>query len=168
MRLAGQEDIDRVERVLESGRMYLKERGLPQWQNGYGPNREMVEEDVQKQEGYVLTADGAVCGYAALVAGEDEYYARMDGSWDESRSAYVTIHRVAIDKAQRGRGLSKIFMNSLIQASKALGYYDIRIDTYPGNNIMIALIEKSGFIYRGMIQLPFPDGERRAYQLIVD
>jgi GNAT superfamily N-acetyltransferase len=167
IRLARFSDLDEIEQALENGREFLYERGLPQWQDGHGPTRQMAESDIKKGEGYVLTLDDNPVGYSALVPGVDEYYTAIDGAWDESYSEYISIHRVAIKKARRGHGLSKIFMNGLIEAARELGFRDIRIDTHPGNDIMINLIQRSGFMYRGMINFPFPNGERRAYQILI-
>jgi GNAT superfamily N-acetyltransferase len=167
VRLAELDDAECIGQVLESGRLYLYERGLPQWQDGCGPTRLMAEHDINKGEGYVLDFQGAVCGYAALTAGVDDCYTRIDGAWAGQYPAYLSIHRMAIGKALRGQGFSGLFMQSLIDEGKRLGYRDIRVDTFPGNDIMIKVIENAGFIYRGIITFPIPNGERRAYQILV-
>ncbi|MFD2388203.1 hypothetical protein [Enterococcus rivorum] len=48
-----------------------------------------------------------------------------------------------------------------------MNYFDIRIDTHPKNKAMQHLITKTGFEYRGNIQLPVSNGERFAYQLLL-
>ena len=47
-------------------------------------------------------------------------------------------------------------------------FTDIRIDTHAVNAIMQHVITKLGFTYQGMIMLPIANGERKAYQLILD
>jgi len=160
-------ELDQIEKILASGREYLRDRGLPQWQNGYGPTRSMAEDDIHHGDGYVLEAGGLVCGYAAMVGGIEEAYSTIRGEWDERHDKYITIHRVAINASSRATGLSGPFMRGLIKIARRRRFRDIRIDTYPKNEIMQRVILRAGFTYRGLVHMPIPDGERLAYQLVV-
>lgn len=161
------EDVDCILTIIQDGKQYLKDQGLPQWQNGTAPKQESIVRDIEKGEGYVLLYKTQICGYAALVSGVDEYYTRIsEGRWDGEYAEYVSIHRVAVSVNIRGQGLAKTFMHSLVAEAQRLGNHDIRIDTYPDNEIMKKVISDSGFIYRGMIEFPIPNGERNAYQLL--
>ena len=49
IRLAAPADLDRIEDLYAIGRAYMRSTGnMNQWINGY-PQREMLEEDIQKQ-----------------------------------------------------------------------------------------------------------------------
>ncbi len=191
------EDLDAVEIILAQGREFLRGQGLPQWQDGYGPGREDAAVDISRGEGFALVnaENGKICGYAALVKGEDEYYtairglnrrvtpAREDGEntgggredgenaglgiWDETWPEYISVHRLALSAETRGKGAAKIFMAELILEAARQGFRDIRVDTYEGNLIMRRVIEGAGFVLKGEIEFPFPNGERLAYQLLV-
>jgi RimJ/RimL family protein N-acetyltransferase len=167
IRKAKLSELEQIDRILASGREYLHARGLPQWQNGYGPTRSMAEEDIRRGDGYVLEAGGVICGYAAMVGGIEESYANIRGEWDETHKKYITIHRVAINASSRSTGLSGPFMRGLIKIAIRRKFRDIRIDTYPRNEIMQRVILRAGFTYRGTVQMPIPDGERLAYQLVI-
>lgn len=167
VRMAVFSDVDDIDIILHQGKKFLNEQGLPQWQNGYGPSRTMIEQDITNQEGYVLLIDGNISGYAALIKKIDNSYADIsEGQWDLKYDKYISIHRVAIRSENRGNGLSKYFLHELISIAGNIGYHDIRIDTYPLNHIMEKAILSSGFSYKGMICFPIPDGERKAYQLL--
>lgn len=168
LRLAVTADLPCIASILEQGRRYLQAQGLPQWQHGYGPDARMAEKDIVYREGYVLTEDEEILGYAALTAAPDESYAKiMDGDWEHTFDRYLSIHRVAMAAVVRGRGLSRQFITGLLEAARALSCHDIRIDTYPKNHIMEKVILRAGFVYRGKIVLPIPNGERNAYQIIL-
>ena len=166
IRIAETTDIDGISEVLESGRAFLQSQGLSQWQDGYGPSL-YVGEDIANNWGRVFVAqEDVICGYAALVEGEDEGYANIkDGCWDSSHQRYISIHSVAIGAGFRGKGFAEPFMRGLIEIAEGMGYRDIRVDTHPQNVIMQKVISRSGFIYRGMVEYAIPDGKRMAYQL---
>jgi len=168
MRTARMTDLESILSIVEEARAFLQEQGSPQWQDGFGPNREMIEEDILRQEGYVFLLDNEMFGYAALVEGEDESYSNItQGGWDSTHPRYAAIHRVAVSAKVRGKGLARQMMEHLVAKARSMGYRDIRIDTYPRNHIMERVILGAGFTWRGMIQLPIPNGERKAYQLIL-
>jgi ribosomal protein S18 acetylase RimI-like enzyme len=161
-------DLDSILPILQEAQEFLREQGSPQWQNGYGPNREMIEQDILRQEGYVFLLEGEIFGYGALTQGEDESYSTItQGQWDSTHPRYLSIHRVAISSKVRGKGLARQMMEHLVATAQRMGYRDIRVDTYPRNQIMERVILGAGFTWMGMITLPIPDGERKAYQLII-
>ena len=168
IRLARPDELDRLVEVTESGRQYLREQGVPQWQNGSGPGRKEIETDIERARGYVLEVAGAVGGYASLVSGPEGSPALVEGTWAGPVEHYITIHRVALDASVRGGGYAGEFLGRVIQIAKDLGYPDIRIDTHPQNVIMQKVIGKAGFLEVGVLELPILNGKRLAYQLLVD
>jgi GNAT superfamily N-acetyltransferase len=169
LRKADGNDYQAILGIIGEGRAYLQAQGLPQWQGGYGPQPQDIERDITRGEGYVLLSGSEICGYAALCGGVDEYYGGLyGGAWNNSNPEYITIHRVAVGKNFRGRGLSHTLLDESVAVCKSLGVYDIRVDTHSGNAIMQKAIEHAGFAYRGMINLPIPHGERKAFQLTIN
>jgi RimJ/RimL family protein N-acetyltransferase len=167
LRKAENKDAGDIIAILEGGRAFLAAQGLPQWQNGTGPNAEAVALDITRGEGYILTDGATLLGYAALVEGVDDYYGKIDGRWDETHSKYITVHRVAMAEAARGKRLAITLMGLLETKAMEMGYHDIRIDTHKGNVIMRHVIDLAGYTYAGEITLPFPHGERMAYQKLL-
>ncbi|MDH6364041.1 GNAT superfamily N-acetyltransferase [Enterococcus sp. PF1-24] len=162
-------DLAKMEEIIQSATAFLAEQGSPQWQNGYGPNVTDLQLDIQRGESYVLILDGQVVGVSALVTGVDPIYTAItEGTWDETYKEYLSIHRIAFDLSIRGQGLAKTFLQLLITVGRQLGYHDIRIDTYPRNALMEKAIYASGFTYQGMVKFNIPEGERKAYQVVID
>ena len=161
-------DLEKITAVLESGRRFLEEQGLPQWQDGYGPGRVDAAADIKAGYGYVLMVSNAVAGYAALIPEPDGSPPLSEGAYAGQYARYIAIHRVAVDGALRGSGLSRQFLRDMVTAAGGLGYQDVRIDTHPGNVIMQRIIDRVGFSHRGTMHLPIPHGERLAYQVLLD
>ncbi|MBO0453871.1 GNAT family N-acetyltransferase [Candidatus Enterococcus murrayae] len=157
-------DLPAIGLIIDEAKQYLKEQGSPQWQDGHEPHEAVIREDIRKKASYVLTLGGEIVGTAALIAGKDPVYEAIEGEW-RGEGPYVSLHHVAVSQKHRGIGLGKNLLTSAIKKAQALGYEDIRIDTYPANQPMLALIEKCGFTYCGMIHFPFEHGERKAFQL---
>lgn len=168
-RKATMEDLEAVISILNDGIAYLKAQGSPQWQNGHGPTLEIVKHDIEQGYPHVLIYSGRVVGYGALVPGPEQAYEEItEGNWLGGSNRYMTIHRIAVDMNIRGQGLSKILFHDLIVLSRQMDYKDLRVDTYPKNQIMQKVILNAGFEYRGMIHFEFEHGERKAYQLLLD
>jgi len=158
-------DIPAIGIIINEAKQYLKEQGSPQWQDGHEPHEGVIREDIQKKASYVLTLEDEVVGTIALIAENDPVYEAIEGEW-QGEGPYVSLHHVAVSQKHRGIGLGKNLLTLAIKQAQALGYEDIRIDTYPANQPMLSLIEKCGFTYCGMVYFPFEHGERKAFQLI--
>ncbi|WP_265457457.1 GNAT family N-acetyltransferase [Enterococcus sp. HY326] len=163
-------DLDQIEKIIEDGKRYLQAQGSPQWQNGYGPTREKIQADIERKESYVMLVEGVIAGVAALVSGVDPVYTAISGgSWQEnSAESYLSVHRVAFNQELRGQGYAKLFMQLLVTVAATIGCRDLRIDTHEMNQIMQKVILGAGFTYQGEIEFPMPNGERRAYQIILE
>ena len=167
IRPARLEDFDAVWDVLQSGRQYLKDQNLPQWQTGCGPREEEIKARLQAEESYVLVLDGIISGYTALVPEPDGSPPMSEGAWAMCDTPYVAIHRVALGENCRGKGHAGGFLRDMVTIAGALGYRDIRIDTHPDNVIMQKVIEQAGFIKCGVMEKGVPGGTRWAYQIVL-
>ena len=67
MRPATVDDIPAIVATLEAGRSLLAADGIDQWQNGTGPDVDLVTEDVERGWGRVFLVDGQVAATAALI-----------------------------------------------------------------------------------------------------
>lgn len=161
-------DLEDILNVVQNGRETLAKNNIPQWRNDEGPNKEVLTEDLHLGEGYVLIEANQIVGYGTITTGEQDGYADItDGSWVGGVD-YVSIHRFVITTSIKQKGMSQFFLGHLISFSKMLGHSDLRVDTHPLNVGMQKVIDRSGFSYQGNIVLPCPDGERKAYQLILN
>ncbi|MGG5323464.1 hypothetical protein IGJ83_001570 [Enterococcus pernyi] len=160
------DDLPGVLQIIDQAAAYLAEQGLPQWQGDQKPSKERFIEDIERQESFVLIDEEDIVGTAALVAGIDPVYTAIAGNW-EGREPYLSIHRVALDQNVRGKRLGKQLLDYLLTVATCQGIKDVRIDTFPTNHPMEKTIYSAGFHYCGMIEFPFPHGERKAYQKLL-
>ena len=165
-RRAQNSDVDKIVQILNDAISFLKESGSSQWQSGY-PNRETVEEDIEKQVAWVLTVDNEVAGYAAVVIGREPTYADIEGKWENNVDTYATIHRIAVSSKFRGMHLSQVFLSNIISLTYAQGIHNFRIDTSRKNKIVQHIAVSHNFIERGIIQVTEDpvDSSRIAYEL---
>ncbi len=165
LNLVKESDIKEVMNIIEDAKLYFKNEGIPQWQNGY-PNVESIKDDISKGFLYKLSLDGKILAIMAAVFGIEETYGRIyQGSWLTEDEEYLTLHRVAVSSDMKGKGLAGKMFNYAENLARKKDVKSIRIDTHKDNKAMNRLIEKSGFKYCGIIYVA--DGERLAYEKII-
>lgn len=161
-------DLDAILKITDQAVTFLASQNSPQWQGGDGPTRTEFETAINDGIAYVLIYDQQVAGVAKLIPGPEAAYEAIYGRWLGDASAYMTIHRVAVDGEIRGQGLAQQLLHDLIVLARERDFTDIRIDTHELNAIMQHVVAKLGFTYQGMVMMPVAHGERKAYQLILD
>lgn len=165
------EDIDRMMEIVTDGQELLRSQGIDQWQKGY-PNRELLISDVQEGIGYVVTDDERVVAMCAVTfTDEESYHVVEDGSWlTPDDAVYATVHRGAVARDSRGRGLTTFLFQSVADLARKAGVKSVRADTHPDNPGMNRSMQKAGFVRCGNITLigGTEDGDPRvAYELMV-
>ena len=156
IRPAKRADLDEIEAIYAHARQFMRQNGNPtQWKEGY-PRREQLETDISRENLYVVTEAGRICGVFFFVIGEDPTYACLEGGTWRSDAVYGTIHRIA----SRSSG---VFAAAVAFARSRCSH--VRVDTHADNKPMQHLAEKYGFSRRGIIYVE--DGTPRiAYDLI--
>ena len=150
-------DVEEVVAIYEEAKHFMKEHDNPtQWDSLY-PSKNIVLEDIEKGNGYVVVNDNKIIGVFALIFGDDPTYQVIKGSWLNNHS-YATIHRIA------ARTNSKGTLKAAVDF--ALTKIDnIRIDTHEDNYVMKNALAKLGFVKCGIIYLP-SKAERVAFQYV--
>lgn len=168
IRKATAKDLPEILEIISQGQAFLKIQGLSQWQGNSAIKVGAIEKDIDDGAGYVFCYGEKIGGYTSLVHGIDPVYTAItEGQWEaDGAHPYVSVHRVSLASSIRGKGLGKIFLAMMVDKAKELSYTDIRIDTHPENVIMQKVIASVGFIYRGVVEFPFFDGKRKAYQIL--
>ena len=172
MRPATVDDIPAIVATLEAGRSLLAADGIDQWQNGTGPDVDLVTEDVERGWGRVFLVDGQVAATAALIDEPEPNYAHMlEGAWQvrgDAAAPYATIHRVAVAPAFRGMHVAQRFYARLIEEARARGFAEIRVDTHADNVRMQHVIASAGFTRACTVLIGNnPTDLRGAYQLFL-
>jgi hypothetical protein len=60
-------------------------------------NLQVVNNDIEKDQGYVLVAGDTIIGYTAVIINDDEPAYEIEAKW-LTTDDFVVIHRVAISK----------------------------------------------------------------------
>lgn len=159
-----QEDIPAVMGIVRQAQAYLKSQGIDQWQNGY-PNGEVIAQDIAAGESYVLLKDGQVVGTTVIsFRPEKNYEVIYEGNW-LSDAPCAVIHRICVDDALKGQGLSGRMIAEAEAQCQERGVASIKVDTHRKNLSMQRLLEKHGFARCGIIYSD--DGERIAFEKIL-
>ena len=153
-------DIPIIWKIIQQAIVRRKNDGSQQWQDGY-PNEAVIEQDILKGIGYVLTDEETIAGYAAILFNDEPAYEKLKGTW-LTNGEFVVVHRVAVSDDYLGKGLAqKIFHFTEIIAIEN-NIYSIKVDTNFDNIPMLKILEKLGYTYCGEVILR--DGVRKAFE----
>jgi len=156
IRKAEKADLEEILRVYRAAKAYMVRSGNPtQWEEGY-PDC-VLGRDIENGDLYVLCGeDGAVHAAFAFILGEEPTYVVIeDGAWTSS-APYGTIHRLGSDGTVKG------VFSQCLEFCKGISPY-IRADTHHDNATMQHLLEKHGFVRRGIIHV-YDGTPRIAYE----
>jgi ribosomal protein S18 acetylase RimI-like enzyme len=158
IRKAEEKDLPQILNIIQEAKTYFALHHIPQWQNGY-PEEMDIQEDIDRQGGYVAQEDGMVLGYSFIQVMQDHNYDVIEGKWRNEES-YAVMHRTCIHDSAKGRGIAGLFVKKAESLSE-----NVRADTHELNTSMRKMLEKNGFTACGIIYVE--DGTPRvAYQKI--
>src|SRR5690606_3835408 len=126
-RQAVEKDKPEIWKILQQSIDRRRKDGSDQWQDGY-PNISTVENDVEKQQNFVLTQDGKVIATAAIIFNDEPTYNDIDGAWLTNEDFYV-IHRVGVSDEVAGRGFATKLFQIIEDFAKENEVYSIKVDT---------------------------------------
>lgn len=143
--------------IYAGARAFMAKTGNPnQWKNTHPP-RELLVQDIQEGNLYVLCDGREIHGVFAFFLGEDPTYRVIEGTGWRSTQPYGTIHRIA------GDGSGGILHACVRFCREQIDY--LRIDTHEDNRVMQGAVKKEGFVPCGIIYIA--DGSPRiAYDLL--
>ena len=131
----------------------VKERiikeGLPIWQNGY-PLDSMIEEDINFQEGRVITINNEIVGYSCFHNAEKEY-----GKGVFKKDNVQSFGRVMVKDEYLGQHIGDFLVKSMIEEAKTLNVEGMGILVDECNIKAYSLYKKYGFNKEGEDQFPF-------------
>lgn len=146
--------------IIADGRQFQQEQGFVQWTEAY-PALPDIAEDIAAGKGYLLREGDTVLGYLCLdFDGEPAYAGITEGSW-RWEEPYGVVHRLALNRAGRGRGLSSRVFALVEERCREQGITYLRLNTGLQNSRMQHILEKNGFTRRGIIV--FKGSQKYAY-----
>lgn len=150
LRKATKADLPRIMEIKESVVPLMLESGNTQWSEEY-PDLGRFREDLRAQTLYVYETDGHVKGFA--VVDDDHPYPYDDIPWELTRADSRALHRMAVDPAHQGKGISAEMMAQIEEMLVARGIKGIHTDTSLENEKMQHQFEKNDFEFKGKLNL---------------
>ena len=157
-------EIPQIWDILQNAILRRKKDGSEQWQDGY-PNPEVIENDIKKEAGFVLTNENTIIGYVAVIINDEPAYTAIQGKW-LSNEDFVVFHRIAIAEAFLGQGFSKIILKYIEEFAFSKQIYSVKADTNFDNLAMLSLFEKLGYQYCG--EVFFRGGARKTFEKVLE
>ena len=137
-----------------------RQEGSSQWQDGY-PNELSITNDINKGYGYILTENGTILCYAAIIFDKEPAYEDIEGKW-LTNGDYGVVHRVAVSKLAKGKGIATKLFQSIEGLCLEHHIYSIKVDTNFDNVPMLKILDKLGYTYCGEVH--FRGAARKAFE----
>ena len=151
VRLAHWSELDVIWALVQRAVARMHERGNDQWGDQY-PERADFASDIEQGELWCVADESdTVLGVAAMICRHEPDYAHVPFRRPEPA---LSMHRVAVDPVQEGRGVGSALFAQFERLGRARGVEALRIDTYSLNDRMQFLIKKHGFDYVGDTHYP--------------
>lgn len=152
-------DLPEILPIIDEAKAYLRENHVDQWQDGF-PNPTTLTSDINNLYSFIIEAGGHTAGFLVIsLEPELPYHHPVEGSL-KLEGKYATIHRTAFSNKYRGLGLSKKMFAFAYDFARENDCSIIRIDTHKDNKTMQHILEREGFEYCCLVQLPPEDNLR--------
>ena len=156
-------EIPQIWDILQLAIKRRKEDGSDQWQDGY-PNPDVVQRDIEKGAGFVLTEGETIVGYCAILINDEPEYAKIEGKW-LTNDDFVVFHRVAISENYLGKGFAQKMIGCIEDFAIQNNIYSVKADTNFDNMAMMKVFEKLSYVFCGYVY--FRGGQRKAYEKVL-
>lgn len=149
--LATINDIAQVMEIKTEVLEFFNSLNDPQW-NEYYPIEEDFLQDIESNSLFVARDENLVVGFMALGKDFPPLYKSLPFKAELTKS--MVLHRFAVRKEYRSRGLASFMLNSAISICLQLNCYNIIADTHETNLPMQKFLEKFGFTYVSTFKFP--------------
>lgn len=163
-RKATLKELPEIWNIIQDAIKRRKEDGSNQWQDGY-PNPDVLQNDINKETGFVLIENNVVIGYCAILINDEPEYDNIEGKW-LTNDDFIVFHRVAIAKTHLGKGFAKVIFKYIEDYARSKNIYSVKADTNFDNLAMISIFEKAGYTYCGEVY--FRGSPRKAFEKVLN
>lgn len=130
IRLATSHDIGALLQITKACAKHMIQKGIFQWNENY-PNRSAFENDVNRNELYVLLNIDEIVGCIVVSSLMDEEYKVVNWLTPDDTNLY--IHRLAVHPKYQGKGYAQHLMQFAESFAIENNYRSIRLDTFSKN-----------------------------------
>lgn len=145
------EDIKPILEITKACAKAMIANGIYQWNAQY-PNRAAFENDIKRNELYVLEIDGKVNGTIVISIHMDKEYEPI--KWLTKNKKNIYIHRLSIHPKLQGKSYAQRLMTFAEQFAIEHNYSSIRLDTFSQNKRNQKFYELRGYKRLGDIYFP--------------
>lgn len=160
LRKAQQSELPLIWEIIQYAIEQRRLDGSRQWQDGY-PNEQSIQEDLNKGNAYVLTEEGHLLAYAAIIFDIEPAYEQIEGKW-LSNEDYIVVHRVAAAPLAKGKSIATKLFGMIEDICLDKEVYSIKVDTNFDNMPMLKILDKLGYTYCGEVH--FRGSARKAFE----
>ncbi|WP_428228746.1 GNAT family N-acetyltransferase [Flavobacterium sp.] len=160
LRKADISEVSQIWNILQDAIEQRRLDGSSQWQDGY-PNELSIINDINKGYGYVLTENGTILCYAAIIFDKEPAYEDIEGKWLTDGN-YAVVHRVAASKLAKGKGIATKLFKNIEEICLTNNIYSIKVDTNFDNIPMLKILDKLDYTYCGEVY--FRGSARKAFE----
>jgi ribosomal protein S18 acetylase RimI-like enzyme len=151
IRKANTTDIEEIMSTTKACAKTMIANGIYQWNEHY-PNPSAFENDIKRNELYVLEIDEHVKGTIVISTLMDEEYVPI--KWLTENNNNIYIHRLAIHPELQGKGYAQQLMDFAEHFAIENNYSSIRLDTFSQNKRNQKFYELRGYKRLGDIYFP--------------
>ena len=144
-------DIDEIMNLCKDCTKHMMQQGIFQWNMHY-PNVAAFENDVKRDELFVLEMNHQILGTIVISSFMDEDYAAVE--WLTQNKNNIYIHRLAVHPEYQSLGFAQQLMDFAEAFATKNNYLSIRLDTFSQNKRNQQFYEKRGYQKLGHIYFP--------------
>ena len=147
-RLASNEEINYINSMFDTVKTKGKIDGTSDWDEDY-PTREIIEDDINNKDLYVLEDQDKIVASISLVEEEPEDI--KDLGWERVRSCFLV--RLCVAPEYQGKGIGEQMMKSISIIAKEKGYKATHHLAAVANKAANRLSKRMGYQDLGLIHV---------------
>ncbi|WP_324024888.1 GNAT family N-acetyltransferase [Maribacter sp. BPC-D8] len=146
--------ISQIPKILimtDACRIAMEANGIYQWTTDY-PSKAAFENDIERNELYVLQNDNEIVGCIVVSLFMDEEYTSVNWLTENVNNHY--IHRLAVHPNYQGKGFAQQLMDFAENFARENNAVSVRLDTFSQNKRNQKFYEQRGYTKLGNIFFP--------------
>ena len=144
-------EIPEILEVTRACAQHMIANGIFQWNEHY-PSRTAFENDINRDESYVLEDDKKIIAGIVVSTYMDEEYVPI--KWLTPNKKNIYIHRLFVHPDYQGEGFAQKLMDFAEGYAKTNGFHSVRLDTFSQNQRNQRFYETRGYQKLGDIFFP--------------
>ena len=140
---ANKDHLDEILALTRACAADMIKAGIFQWNEHY-PSQTAFQQDIDRDELYIITQSGKIAGTIVISDLKDEVYQTV--TWltpADTKSIY--IHRLAVHPNFQGQGIAQQLMDFAEDFARRNGYVSVRLDTFSQNPRNNRFYQKRGY-----------------------